>query len=227
LAIKNTNLGGTDWAADEKLASADLNDTFDAAYNVLQTLSTFWLNSDLYSEYENFNSESTGAISSNTNWTFSGTTSIVESTNAGGETKELYIHAASTGAANSYAETKLLDDNRHTFCRVYAQVRATGSITDANVQAGFAKDSNYYNIITIASSGSGQYISCLSCIHVINTGDGAYDLYIGGKKVASYSGVSASDAQLQIRCDVDGGGGDTAQAIAYIDDIRQSAYDVN
>ena len=31
MAIKNTNLGGTDWADGETLEAADLNDTFDAA----------------------------------------------------------------------------------------------------------------------------------------------------------------------------------------------------
>ena len=30
MAIKNTNLGGTNWAAGDIVWSADLNDTFDA-----------------------------------------------------------------------------------------------------------------------------------------------------------------------------------------------------
>ena len=32
MAIKNTNLGGTDWSPGNRLNAADLNDTFDAGY---------------------------------------------------------------------------------------------------------------------------------------------------------------------------------------------------
>ena len=37
MAIKNTGYGGTDWAEDDVLYSADLNDTFDATINYYTT----------------------------------------------------------------------------------------------------------------------------------------------------------------------------------------------
>ena len=54
MAIKNTAIGGTDWTQ-ERLKAEDLNDTFDAMASKVNTLSAFWLNSDLYDVYDNFN----------------------------------------------------------------------------------------------------------------------------------------------------------------------------
>lgn len=34
MAIKNTNLGGTDWPAGQNLLRVDLNDTFDAFFDL-------------------------------------------------------------------------------------------------------------------------------------------------------------------------------------------------
>ena len=76
MAIKNTNLGGTDWVTDETLYSADLNDTFDAAFEKIQTISNFWLNSDLYSVYDDMESYSIGAFTTNAKWSVSGGGSV-------------------------------------------------------------------------------------------------------------------------------------------------------
>ena len=65
MAIKNTNLGGTDWAFEESpVAAADLNDTFDAAVVALRTNPAFWLNSDTYDVYDDFNSYSINVLKS-------------------------------------------------------------------------------------------------------------------------------------------------------------------
>jgi hypothetical protein len=55
MVIKNTTLGGTDWTQ-ERIKAEDLNDTFNAMASKVNTLSAFWLNSELYDVYDDFES---------------------------------------------------------------------------------------------------------------------------------------------------------------------------
>ena len=119
MAIRNASLGGSDWG-NEELTSTDLNDTFDAVVNKVQTLSAFWLNSDLYDVYDDFDSYSTGAFTTNTNWTVSlsqtgyeiAYANISNTQNAGGSTNELHLYTGRTfsnsgsSTSNSTAYTK-------------------------------------------------------------------------------------------------------------------------
>ena len=216
MAVRTIALGGTDWTDEEVLTHTDLNDTIDAMSSKVKTLSAFWLNSDLYEVYDNFNSYPTAAFTTNSLWTITGTASIVESTNAGGDTKEFY---AISGAG---ATTKLLTENRHTFVRMYTGTQSRRADASAAVVCRFGNTGDYFSLNSQSAAGQ-PFAWALSCIYVINTADGAYDLYIGGKKVASYSGVSAANAQLDILSITTG----FAEAYWYMDDVRQSAEDVS
>lgn len=218
-------------AEKEVFTSTDVNDTFDALFVKVQTLSTFWLNSDLYSVYDNFNSYTTGAITSNTNWTFTGTAEISATTNAGGDTKELLLTATApaTSTVTATASTKLLNDNRHTFARIYISTNGISNNTISGFAAvRFANTGSYYNILNWGTTGV-QAQTVVSNIMVHCTGSGNYDLYIGGKKMASYSGVSAANAQiLDIRASATTSGVASTDATThvYVDDVRQTAQDV-
>ncbi|MFW5889461.1 MAG: hypothetical protein ACOC3Z_00615 [Nanoarchaeota archaeon] len=235
MAIKNTNLGGTDWTNEEQLKSLDLNDTFDAAFNKIQTLSTFWLNDELYEVYDDFDSYSTGtfATEDTTKWTITTTTNatatISNTQNAGGTTNELKISVTSpdTSSPDGYygttAVTTNLVANRHTYARLYWTGKNAGSLSDfATIWVGFNNSfSVLYNFPDDMAQNVGNYIDVI----IINTGDGDYDLYLSGKKIASYSGVSAINAQLSFR--VRAFGEENQNAELYIDDVRQSGFDVN
>jgi len=231
MAIRNTNFTGatTNWASGELgLKSVDLNDTFDAAFNKIQTLSTFWLNSDLYEVYDDFESYSLGAFATNSKWTVSSGGTIVASTNAGGSSQELYINAS--GTVTRTVSTKELKNNRHTFFRCYINTNGVSNNNiSGNAQIRFANTGSYYKIFNWGTSGIQQH-TVISDVKVINTGDGDYDLYIGGKLVASYSGVSVVNAKIldiQVSATTGGTASTNAQTKFYMDDVRQSAFDVN
>lgn len=223
MANKNTLLGGTDWANNDNISHTDLNDTFNAAWDKIRTLSTFWLNSDLYTVYDDFDTEDVGSITTNTKWTFAsqnGDTAVAASTNAGGATRELVLTATDTAdnLDTASAVSKLLLANHHTFVKLYCSTGAGGFATNTcNVR--FSKAGGYYAIV----SGRGNNFASL--IHVINTDTGDYDLYIAGKLVAQYAAIADANAQIEFTVTAkDEGSADTAASTMYIDDIRQSSH---
>ena len=206
----------------EVLNSVDLNDTFDAAYELILGLTTFYFNTSLYDVYDDFDSYSTGAFSTNTNWTVSGGTVTVEtSTNAGGSNQELKIHADAT---TSTVSTKELTKDKHTFIRCYAIADGLSNNTiSGSASVRFANTGAYFPIFSWGISGV-QTGSCTSQVMVINTAAGAYDLYVGGKRVAQYSSVSDANAKiLDFSVAASAGGAATQyRTTLYIDDVRQS-----
>lgn len=222
MAIRTVALGGTDWTS-EILDSADLNDTIAALWDKVKTLTCFWLNSDLYDVYDDFNSYSTAAFPTNSKWTITGTANITATTNAGGDTKELQVIASHTGSgsATSTAKSILLADNKHTFARLYASTTRSGvdNATTGSGQVRFGNTGSYFSFLTGTNAGTD---SATSSVMVINTGTDAYDLYLGGKVVASYTSVAAVDAQLEIRAYADGATSATQTTYVYCDDVRQS-----
>jgi len=102
MAIRNIELGGaSDWSDGQVLDDDDLNDTFDAVSDRSQSLSAFWLNTDLYAVWDDFEDETLGTYTTDTEWTITITTAgatatgtadiIVGTINAGG--KELRLSA--------------------------------------------------------------------------------------------------------------------------------------
>lgn len=230
MAIRNTNLGGTDWG-NEGLTFTDLNDTFDAAVTKIQSLSAFWLNSDLYDDYENFDSESTGSFTGNTKvtintnaatgWTVQA--SITNTQNAGGATNELRLHAdhdGGTGADGAYTEVEAtaLAENKHTFGALYGF--ASSDVADAFKYQISIDGSTYYDFGEVNDRPDDIWF--LTNFLVIAKGSNQYDLYVGRKQLAS--SVTVADLKVYIRIYASQSEGSAAAASydLYIDDIRQS-----
>ena len=228
MAIKNTLLGGTDWSG-EKTTDYDLNDTFDAAVAYLTTLSTFWLNSDLYDVYDDFDSYDTGAFTTNTNWTVTlGTGSpycnIVESQEAGGSGKELQIDGGGNAGAkgNITVTSKLLVSNKSTWLRFqgYHTPANTGTAYDEFLKVGLGNAS----VVTIANWTYDQDSSLLGKqwfygdILVVALGSDFYDVYSGGKKIIS--NTEQADPQIKLYALDDTV--NVANVGFYIDDVRQT-----
>lgn len=229
MAIKNTALGGTDWTNEEAPSATDLNDTIDAAVNKIQTLSAFWLNSDLYDVYDDFDSETTGALSTNSRWEIaSGGVSVVESTNAGGSNKEVYINASRTSGSPGTTERTFnsldLDANKHTFFRIYHSVyrQSDGSYSDTDVRISIDGGSNYDQIAEYQGGISGVTFNFRSNVLIVANGSDQHSLYINGKFIRQ---VTNATFQIMLSCRVvqtTGGSTQTGHARAYIDDVRQS-----
>lgn len=228
MAIRNTLLGGTDWNG-EAVTDYDLNDTFNAAYNLARQNPVFWLNSNFYNVYDDFESYSTGAFTSNAKWTVSvagGSSSctIASSTTSGGTGKELILDAVSgAGDNNSYdvivnTETNL--QNGHVHIRGYVSLGSTNIYA-----ASFAVQLGTSGYTTITTSGSSTTRTHYVDILIVALGSNLYDVYVNSKKIiSSYNGSSNRKLYLKVSS-----GGSNAGAIhgtLYIDDVRESAVSI-
>ena len=219
MAIKVVDLGGTEgWTEKEVVKAIDLNDTFNAMVDKLQTLTAFWLNDFLYDVYEDFDSYSVGDFTSNTKWDVSGTgsCSIENSQVAGGTTNELYID---TYQNNMTVTSLLIPSNRHIFARLnwsYFIGATNGSITQTfsigNDTDGFS-DVRHYYISSYRKEANSE-----ANVLIIAKGDNKYDAYWGGKKVLS-------DLELLNGCQLKfyvAHATSTGYSRWYIDDVRVS-----
>lgn len=227
MTIRTTGLGGTDWDEShpyEHLKPSDLNDTINALVNRVGALTMFWMNSDLSTVYDNFDSYSVGAFTTNSLWTVNlvsyniATASIASSTNAGGSTKELVLVAKGEDgglARNSTAtiSTIGLSDNTHKYLRLAYVISAANN--GCNIQFKFGSQS--YTMIMASQGISIQYTD----IKVIALGSSSYDVYLGGKKI--YSNVNEADPQLYILATGNGAGSSVSQITVYIDDVIESS----
>lgn len=249
MAIKNTNLGGTDWIDNEVLEAADLNDTFDAIYEKVVSNPAFWLNSEFYDVYDDFSSYTTGdniASENPTNWTLtdnsdgSGASKVitfqtVASTTAGGTTDEARIRAGATGGAASELRAKAvakainLTANKHKFIRV--NVSWNGSTNDpgaryrdVGMQVSFNKGANYDKGIFDSGDSVWKLDGALTEILVVAKGSNEYDCYIGGKLIRT---VTDATFQIWIQAVASGNRGDTCNCYVYIDDVREGKFEVS
>jgi hypothetical protein len=233
MAIINTLLGGTNLASSTMLRATDLNDTFNAAANLGLTLSAFWMNANLRTTYDNFDSYTTGDAVPSTKWTTTGDGTFITraSTNAGGSTKEgeLYVSVASNTTVNCYTETVSLTANKHKYAKLYWYLNFSyGSATvTADALISFDGGSSYFNLGSISnlpSSVSNTTANGLSNILVIAKGSNEYDCYLCGKLVQT-----VTDASFTLKFKVtatSNSAGDAGYAYIYIDDVYESAYAV-
>jgi len=240
MAIRNTNFTGatTNWASGELgLKSVDLNDTFNAAFDSIKTAVPFWLNSDLYVVSEDFESYGTGAFTTQGDWTITSSAGsyssagagIVTSTNAGGSGDELHLYL--TAGSTSYVEAKFngLTANRHTHISVFSGIWSNTNQAHS-VKVQFGETGTWYNIWN-SNSDSGSIVQEFSTpIFIVNVGAGDYDLYLGDILLHQYTSISDTNAQA-IRFRLDGTSSNSSSfktnAKLYMDNIRQSAFDVN
>jgi hypothetical protein len=229
MAIKNTALGGTNWAGEE-LKAVDLNDTFNAAVSKIQSLSAFWLNTDLYDVFDDFESYSVGNFATGVKWTLttSGSGSnatIVSSTNSGGSGKELKLLGDLSNANDQtvtvYSNT--LSNNKHTFVRCYSNLFTTRAATTS-----FTVSIDGTNYFTVASCSAVDIASAIvenanstSLIFVVAKGSDVYDLYIGGKNVQADVNVANLEIYFRLSYDYISATASRTPAV-YIDDVRQA-----
>jgi hypothetical protein len=199
----------------EVVKAEDMNDTIDAMVNKVQTLTAFWLNSELYDIYDDFDSYSTGTFTTNDKWTVTATKtgsgaaisniSILESQLAGGSGKELYIRSqanlsgGNTAGMNVKVETKEFPKNRHIFARIRSKVEQSRIATSSEVRLVFG-GTNY-----VFDFGFEQDVQHTNMPHryfnlnVIAKGNDLYDIYIGGFKVAENKENTTGQWALEVR----------------------------
>ena len=231
MAIKNTPLGGADWATTDYASAADFNDTFDAAYNLLVKNARFWDVSTLRTLYDDCGS---GAATFSTLWTASGSGTHSESyTNtsiAGGTAYEMDLTCG--GAAGSHvtkAVTVSATANRSYHFRVACGVTATGT-GGANGTAAIyfvlrdnaGVDQNYligdYNFTGVVSTNT-----VYTDITIVRTAADTYDVFAGGKKIVSGGTTQASTLVFGMRgASSDNGGSNRPLVHIYADDFYYS-----
>ena len=235
MAIRGSALGGTDWG-NEGLTYTDLNDTFNALTNKVQTLTTFWLNSDLYEVYDDFESYSTGNFETNAKWDITitltsggtgnyGTSTIESSTAAGGTGKELKLFAYGNYQYSGYRNATVtavsndLPSNKHVFTRLYYGNNNARWASNSVIQVGL---NSYQTIYQIPSNVDSQvsYPFVNSLLLVIAKGGNYYDVYVGGKLIQS--NVYTTSPQLQFRVFSQSGNSTGSRSQLHIDDVRIS-----
>ena len=230
MAVRNTALPGgtTNWIDGEIPNITDLNDTFTACTNKIKSLSTFWLDSYLYSVYDDFESYSVGTIS-DARWSISSTGNggtatftCASSTYAGGSGKEGVFTTAGSGSFNRTLTGTLVCETLTANKHVHFKVLVSGDVHDSagDCYASVSIDnSNYYTIVSMTPG----YVATHNVdIIVIANGSNSYDLYVGSKRVQS--SVSISPLKVYFRSESQTYASCLAPIIVYIDDVYQSAY---
>ena len=232
MAIRNVGLGGaTDWSNGEILEAPDLNDTFDAGTSKIQTLTTFWLNSDLYDVYDDFESYSVGAFTTNDDWTISTSgggspgASIVEGDlfETGSE-KYLRFGANSfssshVGTTTASAITKNLSQNKHKHIKLSYELHGYIGAVTTSTQVRLGSSST----ITLVSNAGQTTVTGFVDLLVIAKGNNLYDVYNGPKKILS--NTEQVDPQIAITTrivDTISNSGWNGWGFTRIDDVVES-----
>ena len=206
MAIKNDLLGGTDWIDTEVGEAVDLNDTFDAAVAKIQTLTVFWLNSFLYTVYDDFGS---GPLDTD-KWTVNaGTVAWSNTNNAGNTTGEMKITGTGT---NGIVESDAIPTNRHIHFNWAADHESTSQT--CYVDLGNATDGwTRYTVMAGTDIGPVQ----LGHFLIIAKGSNQYDIYNGGKRLATDL-TKANGMQIKL---------ESTNGQYYIDEVRYSTGEVS
>ncbi len=231
-------MGGTYGATSNNLSSTDLNDTFDKAFNYIRTLTFFWLNSDLYSVYDDFESYSVGNMATNTNWTVTitpaaaggtHTCAVASSTTAGGSGKELVLTAqpaqsgGSTQIGTVKIASKLIPANSHIFARVALHDGSNHNAAPGSEYYFSLNGTTWYSFLGGNNNMPYSWILYAE-VKVIAKGSDNYDMYVGGYKMAS--NVNVPSAQLYIKLISTTVAGYSGVGYLYLDDVRISQYTV-
>jgi len=223
-------------AEKEIILTADVNDTFDAAVDLIQQNPCFWLNSELYDVYDDFNSDTPTDPPDVSKWTITisldglggvtGTGTVVNSQYAGGTTNELRLYLNKTGAGTpttSYVWGKAiaLTANRHTWMRIAYSGLGQYSSANSTTYVSFDNASTSHALCTV-SDETHLGISTNSVMVVAKGGDD-YDCYVGGKLVQAVT----DDTSFEIWLTPTVRYGSFGNSILYIDDVRQSKTDVS
>ena len=211
MAIRNTELGGTDWVF-ETLNAVDLNDTFNAATEKIKTLSAFWLNDFLFDLYDDFEDYTTGVTPSSAKWGFSfsgvdggvlttgnGDAEITTTILAGNDSKELRVIAYPIDAytqGDGLIEIKQVSANKHIYIPLYFETfqtlpSATSSNLVSYIHISFDDESSYHPIIETLTRRGGK-IEAWSDVLIVAKGGNEYDCYISNRKVQTITSTPSS-----------------------------------
>jgi hypothetical protein len=234
MAIKNTELGGTDWVINEVVTPTDLNDTMNAAVNKVLTTTAFWLNNELYDVYDDFESYSTGAFTTNTNWTITITTtagsptlsSVIESSNQWLEgTSKLLVLTASASTASGFGSVVATSNGLGTNKHFFAKIRFTADSQFSGTTCGLFIQIGNISEVTIINSGALKRDNYLYLIGIAK-GDGYYDVYLGSQKIISNLQTTVAP-NIKIRTVISSDASTSGSVTFRIDDVRVSKGTVN
>lgn len=208
----------------EVLKHADLNDTFDEIFEQA-SLNVWYLNSNFYTAYEDWESYSVGAFTTNSDWTVTLSASLASCEIVTG--KNLYLVGGSlTSTSTSFSAvitSETLVSDKHTYIPLtYNASIESGSV---GVTLTFGTESAQ-SIISYSGGGNSGSTSVTvnTQILIIAKGSDVYDVYIGYNKVLS--GVTQVDPQVAITISGNTGSrGSTGNVTIY--DILQSTYTVS
>ena len=235
MAVKNIRLGGADEFENKKPINAeDLNDTFDAAVDKVQTLTTFWLNDFLYDVYDDFESYSVGEFTSNAKWDFTTTVNAgsgltlsgdIQSSNPWleGTTKSILLTCNTGSAAGNgtvVLESKTIPNDRHIFAKYsYDSFNEfSGASLSLFFQLGNISEYTIYSGGT-GSRGKSGWLFCRA------KGAGFYDVYIDGLLIINNL-ETTSDNNFRITLNALSNSSNTGTSSFRLDDVRVSKHEV-
>lgn len=218
-------IGGKEFAAMSSTDAANNSIFLDSADNKLKkkdnsgnvaTLGggVFWINSDLHTVYDDFDSYTVGAFSSNSKWTVvAGTVEISNTQNAGGDTNELKL-------TNATVEAIDLTPNVDKHFKLFSN------------ESAFVEDGHYSQVLVSFDGGSTETViasvtkgvagnsstvahSITTDLTIVAKGSDEYDAYIGGKLIETFT-----DATPTVRFRT--AGGTSTTTYLYIDDVVES-----
>jgi hypothetical protein len=215
MAVKNTLLGGTNWATKEFFRSQDLNDTFDAAVNKVRTLTAFWLNDELYDVYDDFESYTAGDFTTNSNWTVSLSTTLLGQATAsigtsnsvtGTSNKILTITArgdagVSTGGSATVVLTSLqIPNNKHVYIPIVKGgfVSTTGSPSNPQEIQIKLGTGSYIDVFMAPGTNERHRGDVPTYFLIIYKGGNLFDIYYGPRKIATNYSSTTSNFQIRI-----------------------------
>jgi len=194
-------------------ANAENNSIFlDSSDDILKTkdnsgsvakigdVAAFWLDSDRYDVYDDFESYSVGAFTSNTKWTASSTGSTISEVSGD---KQINLQASYSGtSAGNTSETlfsETLSQNKHAFFDIFANLvfanNGGNNVVYTQVDIGDGTPITIFSN-TIGGDFTNNSITfyTYSSLFIVSLGSNNYDVYLGGKKVKS--NVNISNVQL-------------------------------
>ena len=197
-----------------------------------ELLCTFWLDSNYYDLFDDFESYDLGAFVTNTKWTISLTTEsgaagyaniIAATINVSGQELEISSKGEATGGpyeGTATATTKTLASNKHTFVKYKYITSATGvadNSASSRISVGNGTQGFTEVVSSIISGASGDQKTGNGIIFIEAVGGNEYNVYVG----YTVTNLALADG-CQLRfysqrdCDTDDLG------YVYVDDLRQS-----
>ena len=186
----------------------------------------WYIDSNSYDVYDDFESYSTGAFVTNTDWTVvtnGPTAEVVSSTVTGGTGNCLKVICNTALVSKSITITSLtLPAQKSCYAKLaigYGATGGSGGSTSASISIGLVGATGVISNAT-ANSNPGSYYSTSTSLLVIYKGDDKYDVYIGGKKIAT--DLVDATPQILISGTTNGFTGEGINVTVYVDDIVMS-----